>query len=446
MNVPTKPILVRGNILHFLADPGHGDPAAGAFEYIEDGALFIENGQVRRCGSWDDVLASLPDLSRDSARYYSYLGKLIMPGLVDTHTHYPQIGVVGAFGRQLLDWLRDYTFPAEKACADPAFAARSADFFIERLLAHGTTTAAVYATVHPQSVDAFFSQARRRDLRMICGKVLMDRNCPEYLRDTPQCALSESAELIERWHGKGRLTYAVTPRFAPTSSPEQLAVAGELFRAHPGVMLQSHLSENPAEIAWVRELFPAQEDYLGVYESFGLTGPGAIYGHGIHLSASERQRLAASGTAIALCPGSNQFLGSGFADEAALAADGVNLGLATDVGGGPSLSMLRAMAAAYVAAQALGQVLTPWRAWYLATLGGAQALRQDAFIGNFALGKEADFIVLDTDCIPELAWRLQGVSDLGERLFATMMLGDERVIHATHVLGERRLVREEGCA
>ncbi|KAF7598692.1 MAG: guanine deaminase [Candidatus Dactylopiibacterium carminicum] len=437
MNQANKPILVRGRILHFLRDPGHGDPD-GAYEFIEDGALLIEHGRVRSCGQWDDVLASLPGLTRESARYFSYCDKLIVPGFVDTHVHFPQVGVLGSFGRQLLDWLRDYTFPAEAACADPAVAARIAEFFVDRLLAHGTTTASVYATVHAHSVDAFFTQAGRHNLRMLCGKVLMDRNCPDYLRDTPQQAFDESQALIARWHGKGRLDYVVTPRFAPTSTPEQLAVAGELFRSRPGVRLQSHLSETLAEIAWVRELYPEDRDYLAVYERFGLTGVGSIYGHGIHLGENERRRLAESRTAIALCPTSNQFLGSGAADEAALAAAGVPLGLATDVGGGTSLSMLRTMGAAYVAAQAHGHALTPWRAWYLATLGGASALCLDEKIGSFAQGKEADFVVLDSERIPELAWRLKNCKDLGEELFAMMILGDERCVLATHVMGERQ--------
>lgn len=436
MNPLPSEILVRGSVLHFLADPGEHDDSS-AWQYFADGALFIQDGKLVDCGEWSRVLASLPEHSRQAARYYDYRGKLILPGFVDAHAHYPQMRVMGSWGRQLLDWLEDYTFPAEAALADEQLAARTASFFLERLLAHGTTTASVFATVHPHSVDVFFAEAERRKLRMLCGKVMMDRNCPVALRDTAASALRDCSALIARWHGKGRLRYSVTPRFAPTSTPEQLDVAGELFHSQPGLHLQSHLSENKAELAWVAELFPGSKDYLEVYDRHGLLGKGAIYGHGIHLSASERMRLAATGTAIAFCPGSNLFLGSGCCAHAELAQAGVALGLGSDVGGGTSLSMLRSMAAAYEVGQMGGQVMSPWRAWYLATLGGARALALDEFIGNFQAGKEADFTVLDFDALPELAWRLAGVSDLRERLFALMMLGDERCVSATHVLGER---------
>ncbi|MDQ7988156.1 MAG: guanine deaminase [Candidatus Dactylopiibacterium sp.] len=436
MNPQPARLLVRASILHFLADPGeHDDPRA--WQYFEDGALFVEDGHVSFCGDFAALEAAVPVARRDAARLCDYRGKLLLPGFVDSHVHYPQLRVLGSWGRQLLDWLTDYTFPAERALADENVARETASFFLDRLLAHGTTTASVYATVHPQSVEAFFVEADKRKLRMLCGKVLMDRNCPEFLRDTPATALSDSAALIARWHGRGRLGYTVTPRFAPTSSPEQLEVAGELFRSRPDMHLQSHLSENTREIAWVRELFPAQRDYLEVYESFGLVGRGAIYGHGIHLSASERERLAGSQTAIAFCPTSNLFLGSGWCAHADLGRAGVPLGLATDVGGGTSLSMLRTMGAAYEVGQAGGQTLSPWRAWYLATLGGAHALALDHAIGNFLPGREADFVVLDSTRIPELDFRLRYASTLAERLFALMMLGDERCVAATHVLGER---------
>ncbi|PLK49978.1 guanine deaminase [Uliginosibacterium sp. TH139] len=442
MNPLPTAILVRGSILHFLADPGPADDSS-AWQYFEDGGLLVEDGLVLACGPWGSVLDGVPQHISDAARYFDYRGQLIVPGFVDTHTHYPQLCVMGSWGRKLLDWLEDYTFPAEMALADEALAQRTASFFVERLLAHGTTTASVFATVHAHSVDAFFSAAARRNLRMLCGKVMMDRNCPPALRDTPASALDDGMALIERWHGQGRLGYSVTPRFAPTSSPEQLAVASELWHSRPGLHLQSHLSENPQELAWVAELFPGRRDYLDVYEHYGLLGPRAIYGHGIHLSASERTRLAASGTAIAFCPGSNLFLGSGFCPQGELSASGVRLGLATDVGGCASLSMLQSMASAYEVSQAAGQVLSPWRAWYLATLGGALALGLDAQIGSFQRGREADFVVLDSAATPELAWRLEGVEALGERLFALMMMGDERCVRATHILGERAFCRSE---
>jgi guanine deaminase len=431
----TSSILVRGRILHFLRDPAQSG-AGPAWEYHPDGALFIENGIVRRCAAWAQVLESLPELTHEAARYHDYSGRLIVPGFVDCHTHFAQLRVMGAYGHQLLEWLERYVFPAEAAFADEGRARRSAAFFLDRLLAHGTTTASVFATVHAHAVDAFFAEASRRSLRMLCGKVLMDRNCPENLRDTPELAHQESAALIERWHGKGRLRYSITPRFAPTSSPAQLAVAGELYHSRKDLHLQSHLAENLAELAWVRELFPQCRDYTDVYDSYGLLGPRTIYAHGIHLSAPERRRLAETQTAIATCPSSNLFLGSGFFQTAAQDDEAMPLGFGSDVGAGTSLSMLRTMAAAYQVGQVHQESLSPWQAWYRASLGGASALGLDAFIGNFLPGREADFAVLDARRIPELAFRLEGNTDLAEELFALMMLGDERCVLATHVLGE----------
>lgn len=435
MNPLSTVVLVRGSVLHFLADPGEGGSPA-SWEYFADGGLLIEDGRISNSGPWADVLKGLPDMTRDVARYCDYAGKLIVPGFVDTHTHYAQMKVMGSCGRQLLDWLENYTYPAEMAFEDEVLASSTASFFLDRLLAHGTTTASVFATVHAHSVDAFFFEAERRKLRMLCGKVLMDRNCPQGLRDTPESAWRESSALIDRWHGKGRLGYSVSPRFAPTSSPEQLAVAGALFRSRPDMHLQSHLSENWRELEWVEELFPGRRDYLDVYEHYDLLGHGAVYGHAIHLSPDERQRLAQSRTSVAFCPSSNLFLGSGFFHYTAVAEAGVQVGLATDVGAGTSLSMLRTMAAAHAVGQAQHQHLSPWRAWYLATLGGAQALALDQFIGNFSAGKEADFVVLDGHRIPELSFRLERADSLAEELFALMMLGDERCVAATHILGE----------
>jgi guanine deaminase len=435
MNPQTHSTLVRGSILHFLSDPGEADNP-DAWQYIEDGALLIENGKIVACNHWGQVLAALPALTRNTARTYDYSGKLIVPGLVDTHVHYPQMQVIGSFGRQLLDWLEHYTFPAEATFADRKIAEKTSAFFLDRMLAHGTTTASVFATVHPHSVDAFFEAARARNLRMLCGKVMMDRHCPENLRDTPQSALTDSQKLIERWHNKGRLRYTVTPRFAPTSTPEQLQVAGELFTGFPDMHLQSHLSENRREIEWVGELFPGHATYLDVYDHYKLLGRGAIYGHGIHLDASERARLAETQTAIAFCPTSNLFLGSGFFHHDAARAANIPVGLATDVGGGTSLSMLRTMAAAYTVGQAQHKPLSPWRAWYLATLGGATALALDGFIGNFKTGKEADFAVFDFKAIPELEWRSDHAKNIEEKLFALITLGDERCVSATHIFGE----------
>jgi len=434
MNPQTQGLLVRSSILHFLRDPGEeADP--NAWQYLQDGALYIEGGIVRRCGAWAEVLAEFPSLARESAKYVDYRGKLLVPGFVDCHTHYPQARMMGAFGRQLLDWLEQYTFPAEQALADPALARESAIHFVDRMLAHGTTTASVFATVHAHSVDAFFEAAQAQRLRVLCGKVMMDRNCPDALRDSPEQALQESSALIERWHGQGRLRYTVTPRFAPTSSEAQLLIAQQLFESSPNLHLQSHLAENKQELAWVKELFPDRLNYTDVYRHFGLLKPNAIYGHGVYLSDSELAVLGESGASLAFCPSSNRFLGSGNFDAKRALAAGISLGLGSDVGGGSSLSILRTMAAAYEVSMALGQPLNPWRLWYLATHGGAMALGLGQYIGNFEVGKEADFIVLDWDAMPDLAWRIRHTQTFEERLFALAMLGDERCVVATHILG-----------
>ncbi len=423
--------LIRGTILHFLSDPGT-EPAPAAWQLFEDGALLVEDGLVRRVGEAAVLLADAPE----GIEITDYRGKLILPGFVDTHVHSAQLDVIASYGTQLLDWLTKYTFPAERLFKDEAHGERMAGLFLDRLLASGTTTAAVYPTVHKQSADTFFAAAAARNMRMLAGKVLMDRNCPDYLRDDVAGAEADCRDLIARWHGKGRLGYALTPRFAPTSSPQQLEMAGRLFREIPGLHLQSHLAENRDEIKWVHELFPAQRSYLDVYDHFGLLGPRAIYGHCIYTDATDRARMAATRTAIAFCPSSNLFIGSGLFDLDQARDAGIRVGLASDVGGGTSLSMLQVMADAYKVLQLKGQHLNPWRAFYMATLGGAEALCLEDRIGNFAVGKEADFTVLDFDAIPILKHRSGIARDFAERLFALMILGDDRAVAATYVLGE----------
>ena len=349
--------------------------------------------------------------------------------------------MIASYGRQLLAWLNDYVFPAEARFADASEAERTAAFVVDRLLAHGTTTASVFATVHPHSVDAFFAAAEARGLRMLCGKVLMDRNCPPDLRDTAAGGIADSLRLIERWHGRGRLRYSLTPRFAPTSSPEQLRLCGELLASRPGLHLQTHLAETPAELDWVQQLFPERRSYLDVYQHYGLAGPRTLHAHCIHLSAAERRSMAASGAAAAFCPGSNLFLGSGFFDLDASRSAGLRVGLATDIGAGTGFGLLRTLAQAYEVGQACRAPLSALRGFYLATLGGARALYLDEHIGNFQPGREADFIALDWAATPELAWRMERCQSLTERLFALMMLGDERCVVATHVMGEVAFVR-----
>lgn len=422
--------LVRGQLLHFLADPGPADDPA-TWQFFDDGGLWIADGHIRAAGPWASVCAALPPGVHEAATLHDYRGRLVLPGFVDCHLHYPQAGVIASYGRQLLAWLNDYVFPAEARFADASEAERTAAFVVDRLLAHGTTTASVFATVHPHSVDAFFAAAEARGLRMLCGKVLMDRNCPADLRDTAAGGIADSLRLIERWHGRGRLRYSLTPRFAPTSSPEQLRLTGELLASQPGLHLQTHLAETPAELDWVQQLFPERRSYLDVYQHYGLAGPRTLHAHCIHLS----------GAAAAFCPGSNLFLGSGFFDLDASRSAGLRVGLATDIGAGTGFGLLRTLAQAYEVGQACRAPLSALRGFYLATLGGAQALYLDDCIGNFQPGREADFIALDWAATPELAWRMERCQSLTERLFALMMLGDERCVVATHVMGEVAFVR-----
>lgn len=432
-------VLVRGQLLHFLDDPGANDACPGC-AYFEDGGLLIESGRVKDCGPWEALSASLTP----ATRLFDYRGKLILPGLVDTHLHYPQAGIMAAFGRRLLDWLNDYTYPAERAFADPDLATPCAEHVVRQLLANGTTTASVFATVHAHSADAFFEVARRHRLRMLCGKVLMDRHCPEALQESVSDAERNTRDLIERWHGLDRLRYSLTPRFAPASSPALLELTGALFNAWPTLHLQSHLAETREELAWVRQLFPDRAGYLDVYDHYGLLAERSLFAHCIHLTPDEWQRMAETGAAAAFCPSSNLFLGSGFFDLGSARATGLQVGLATDIGAGTSFGLIQTLSDAYKVSQFTDTPLTPLRAWYLATLGGARALALDDFIGNFLPGKEADFVVLDLAAHDTLAWRCERAATLAERLFALMMLGDERCVVATHVLGEAAFVRAHG--
>ena len=417
--------------MHFIADPA--DAGAAALAHLPDGVMLIEDGIIVECGPAADVLARLPA----DVRITDYRGKLIMPGFVDTHIHYAQTDIIASYGEQLLAWLEKYTFPTEARFADATHAGEVAEFFCDELLKNGTTTALAFATVHPASVDALFEVAQRRHMRMIAGKVLMDRNCPDSLRDTADTGYAESKPLIERWHGRDRLLYAVTPRFAPTSTREQMALTGQLFAEHPGVYLQSHVAENRGEVAWVAELYPEARSYLDVYERYGQLGERSVYAHCIWLDETDRQRMAETGSAMSFCPTSNLFLGSGLFDLDRAHALGVRVGIGTDVGGGTSFSMLQTLNEAYKVLQLNGQQLSAERAFYLATLGGARSLYLEERIGNFTPGKEADFVVIDADATPLLSRRMHNTSTLSERLFVLMMLGDDRCIAATHVMGER---------
>jgi guanine deaminase len=433
---PEPPTAFRASILHFLADPGDGD-AESSWEYFDDGLLIVDQGKVRSVGHASELLPTLPA----GASMVDHSGRMIVPGFVDAHVHFAQVDVIASPGRQLLDWLEDYTFPEERRFADPAHARKVADFFLDELLRNGTTTALVFGTVHKQSVDAFFDAACARRMRMIAGKVLMDRNCPDDLRDTPESSYEDSAELLARWHGRERCGYAITPRFAVTSSERQLELAGKLAAEHPSALVHSHVAENAAEVAWIRELFPSSRSYLDVYDHYGLLREGTVFAHCIHLDDDDRRRMAESGAAAAFCPTSNLFLGSGLFDVAAADRAGMRFAIATDVGGGTSFSMVRTLSEAYKVAQLRGHFLSPLRSLYLATLGGARVLGVADRIGNFEPGKEADFVVLDPASTPLMARRAAHAQTLSERLFVLIMLGDDRAVVETCVLGRPMLAR-----
>jgi guanine deaminase len=430
---------LRGALVTFAGDP-LVDGVAATLKHEADAIVAMAGGLIVDCGPAREVAARLPP----GTAVIAHANALITAGFVDGHVHYPQIPVIGAGGKPLLEWLADYTFPMELRFSDPAFAREVARVYLAENLRHGITTAAVYGTVHPSSVDVFFEEAEARGLRMIAGKVLMDRNAPKALTDTAQRGYDESKSLLERWHGKARLGYAITPRFAVTSSPAQLEAAGALRRLHPDVHVQSHLSENTAELARVSELFPAHRRYIEVYAHFGLTGPRSIFGHGIHLGEADFQFLSDTGTALAHCPTSNNFLGSGRFNLRAAKQPGrpVRVALATDLGGGTNFSMLRTMQAACEVAQMSGFALAPSCALYLATRGSAQALGLDDRIGSIETGREADVTVLDLHSTPLIDFRMRHAQDLDEVLAIQMALGDDRAIRATYVAGKLAYERQ----
>ena len=419
---------IRASFLHFIDDP---DQASDGWEYIEDGLLILKLGQITALGKTDNWFNFLPD----GIEFHDFSGRLIMPGFIDTHTHYPQTDIIASHGTQLLEWLEKYTFPTEAKFSDINVANSTAEFFCDELLRNGTTTSAVFATIHPESVDARFRAAQKRDMRLISGKVMMDRNAPDFLCDTAQSSYDDSAKLIEKWHRNGRALYAVTPRFAPTSSDAQLRVAGRLLQEYDGLYLQSHVAENADEVAWVAELFPERRSYLDVYDHYGLVGKRSIYAHCIHLDQTDRKRMAGSGAAMAFCPTSNLFLGSGLFDLDSAQQNNIRVGVATDVGGGTSFSILQTLNEAYKVSQMSGQTLTSMKAFYLATLGGAKALHLEHKLGNFEVGKEADFVVLDLHSTPLMKRRMAVSDSIQDTLFALMMLGDDRAVQATFVMG-----------
>ncbi|MEZ2317759.1 MAG: guanine deaminase [Microcoleus sp.] len=431
----------RSAILDFVDDPFYVSESESV-RYIPDGLLVLEQGKVKELGDYELLKEQYVGIAIES-----YPDRLLLPGFIDLHIHFPQTGIIGAYGEQLLEWLEKYIFPTEHKFKDKAYCDRVAPIFIDQLLRNGTTTAVVLGAVFPESVDSLFEECDRRNLRTIVGKVMMDRHAPDFLCDTAESSYYQSRALIEKWHGKNRLLYAVTPRFAPTSTPQQLTYARQLLSEFPDTYLHTHLSENMKEVEWVQQLFPDSQGYLDVYDRFGLVGERSIFAHCVQLTDAEFDRLAQAKAAIAFCPTSNLFLGSGlFNIEQATAKHApIKLGLATDVGAGTSFSLLQTASEAYKVAQLQQQKLSPFQAMFLATLGGARALKLEDKIGNFDVGKEADFVILNPRATPVMAFRNEQnneqmtpitIEELGEQLFSTIVLGDDRTIVATYVMGE----------
>ncbi|MBL4853056.1 MAG: guanine deaminase [Robiginitomaculum sp.] len=419
----------RAQIFHLLDDPYL---AGDAYQYFKDGLLIVEDGHVKTVGPYRKLAGTL----RPNTKIQHYKNHLIMPGFIDTHIHFPQVDIIGSYGRQLMDWLQDYTFPAEAAFKDPKVCANTARFFVKELLRNGTTSALVFGTVHEASADAMFMEAQKKNMRLIAGKVLMDRGAPKNLLDGKDMGRAATTRLIKKWHGKDRLGYAITPRFAPTSTSEQLAMAGTLKAQNPSVHVHTHMCENKNEIKTVSELFPDASDYLDVYEKHGLVGDKTVLAHGVHLSASMCKRISASGAGMSLCPTSNMFIGSGLFKLAQLRRHKVRHALGTDIGGGTSFSLLTTMSAAYSVCQLRDLSLSSMDAFYMATLGGAKLLGMDKYVGNFEPGKEADFIALDLKATPLVARRLKGITRIKALMFAIMILGDDRMISETFVMGK----------
>ncbi|MBO9405966.1 guanine deaminase [Shimia sp. R9_1] len=426
------PVLLLGQTLSFAASPFE-TPIESAVRHLTHGGVLIRDGKIAAVGDGAELKAAHPE-----AQVVDYGDQLICAGFVDAHVHYPQTGIIASWGKRLIDWLNSYTFPEEMRFKDRAYADEIAKTYLDLTARHGVTTMASYGTIHPASVEAFFSEAQRRGQRVVAGKTCMDRNAPDGLRDTPQSAYDDSKALIERWHGVERIRYAITPRFSPTSTPDQLEALGALWGEHPDCLMQTHLSEQTDEIAWVRELFPEARDYLDTYEQFGLLGARGLYGHAIHLEQREKDRLREVGAGLIHCPTSNTFIGSGLFDLKGLMAQGQKIGLASDTGGGSSFSMLRTMATAYEVAQLRHHPLHAAELMWLATQGSAQTLHMEDQIGNLAAGMEADLVVLNLASTPEIAQRAARAEDLWEALFPTIMMGDDRAIAATWIGGSQQ--------
>lgn len=424
----TKHLLI-GQTLRYSGNP-FSNSWEGVSHHSSRGAILIDGERIAAVGEADDLRRAYPEVP-----VADYGDALITAGFVDAHMHYPQTGIIASWGKQLIDWLNTYTFPEESRFHDLAYAEEVAGRTLDLALAHGTTTLTSFCTIHPESVDAFFGAATARGMAVVAGKTCMDRNAPDTLRDTAQSAYDDSKRLLEKWHGVGRNTYAITPRFSPTSTPEQLEALGALWAEHPNCLMQTHLSEQLPEIEWVKSLFPESRDYLDTYERFGLLGKGGLYGHAIHLTDREIARLSEVGASVVHCPTSNTFIGSGLFDLMGLAQTTIRIGLATDTGGGSNFSMLRTMAAAYEIAQLRGVAVHPSQLMWLATEGSASALHMSRQIGHLGVGAMADITVIDLASTPVVAQRSARANDIWDALFPTIMMGDDRAIRDVWVAG-----------
>ena len=417
--------LLRGRVLSFHADPAE---SADSHHFWENGAILVEDGRILAVGDYADT--------RDpEAREIDHRPHIIMAGFIDPHIHFPQVQVVAAWAAQLLDWLNDHTFPIEAQYRDPAHAARMAEAFLDQLLLNGTTTASAFCSVHRESAEALFTAAEVRGMAMLAGKVMMDRNAPDAVLDTAQASYDDSRALIERWHGRGRLEYVITPRFAITSTPGQLRAAGTLAAENPGLAVQTHLNENRAEIELTMQLYPEAQDYLDIYDRFGLLGPRSLMGHAIHMNDREIARMAETGTRAIHCPTSNLFLGSGLFDDRGMRDAGIVTGVATDIGGGTNWSMLATLAEAYKIAQMRGQRMHPLAAFHWATRGNAMALGIEDRVGSVQPGRFADLVVLDPRATQAMRLRHDKVDSLMQELFILQVMGDDRAVVETYVAG-----------
>jgi len=424
--------IIRGRVFSFIAEPKDIDDEE-SYIYIENGAVAIENGKIIARGEFDEIF-----LSNKNAKIIDHRPHLLMAGFIDPHIHFVQMQVIASYGANLLEWLNKYTFKEEQKFADLNHSKIIAKAFFDEMIRNGTTSVSAFCSVHLASLDAFFNEAQKRNMAVIAGKVMMDRNCPDALQDTAQSGYEESQSLIKKWHNKNRLKYAITPRFAITSSPEQLEMAGALVRENPTCYMQTHLSENKAEIALTKQLYPEHKDYLSIYNHYGLLGKKSLFAHAIHLSQSEKTMLADSSSVAVSCPTSNLFLGSGLYDLEAMKKAGVRSAIATDIGAGTSYSMLKTLDEFYKIQQLNGNRLNPFMSFYMATLGNAKALSLENNIGNLEVKTDADIIVLNSSATPAMALRAKTINDLSEELFLLQVMGDDRALVQTYIAGEAK--------